>query len=242
MSSPPDILIGWGLLSKSQQTDIKQILLPKFTSYLSKNDVAKLVSKRCGKKNRNTATTVIVKGKGVAPPQLITKLLAEAKFHPFIKQDKDGLPNLDLVKIDSFVKCVEKNRFNGKDASEAWQTAIMMFIVCNIKKGLPIQLSKKEFDCDRLNARYHTAVPTAIEKWWQLYCFWKKKGNVERAQLKQYIEFVKRMREQKRSEGHESEFINVILTRLDLIQHSQTMHAKYEKKLNRMIMHLSKRN
>lgn len=59
----PDILIGWELLSESQQTDIKQILPPNFTSYLSKNDVAKLVSKRCAKKNDNTATAVMIKVK-----------------------------------------------------------------------------------------------------------------------------------------------------------------------------------
>lgn len=56
----PDILIGWELLSESQQTDIKQILPPNFTSYLSKNDVAKLVSKRCAKKNDNTVTAVMM--------------------------------------------------------------------------------------------------------------------------------------------------------------------------------------
>ena len=71
--------------------DIKQILPSNFTSYLSKNDVV------C-----------------VTPPKLLAKLLA--KFHSFVKRDKDGVPKLDLVKIDSFVNCVEKNRFNG----EAW--------------------------------------------------------------------------------------------------------------------------
>ena len=242
----PDILIGWDLLSESQQTDIKQVLLPNFISYLSKNDVGKLVSKRCGKKNRNTAR--IIKVKSVTPPKLLAKLLA--KFHSFMKRDKDGVPKLDLVKIESLVKCAP-TEYNSEDVSEACQAAIKMFILCKIKKVLPIDLSKKGLDlskkeidchrhCDSISAQQHTDVPTAIEKWWQQYCIWMKRENAEKAQLKQYIEFVKLVREQEGGECHESEFNVVVLTRLELMYKSRIMQAKFCKKLQQMILILSK--
>ena len=188
----PDLLVGWELLSEAQQTEIKQMLPRNYATYLSKNDVAKLTSKQRGKKNRNTAVvSQMLKVESVPPPKLLAQL--QAKFHYFIKRDKDALPKLDLVKIDSFVKCVPI-RCNGKDASEdasedaneTWQAAIKMLIVCKIKKVL----SKKGFDCTSLSARHHTVVPTAIEKWWRQYCI----GKVERAQLKQYIEYAIRSR------------------------------------------------
>ena len=87
------------------------------------------------------------------------------------------------------MKCIHRVpiRSNREDASEdasedesrAWQAAILMFIVCKIKKELPIDLSrkglavdlnKKGFDCDRLSAQQHTDVPTAIENLWQQLC------------------------------------------------------------------------
>ena len=239
----PDILIGWDLLSKSQQMDIKQSLPPNFTSYLSKNDVAKLVSKRRGKKNRNTAR--IIKVKSVTPPKLLAKLLA--KFHSFVKRDKDGVPKLDLVKIISFLYFPPTGWYNsenasGVEASEAWQAAIKMFILCKLKKVLPIDLSKKEIDCHyhHLSVQQHSDVQTAIEKWWQQYCIWNKRENAERTQLDQYIEFVKQVREQEGSNCHESEFNVVILTRLEQMEKSRIMKEKFEKKLQQMILFLSK--
>ena len=240
----PDLLVGWELLSQAQQTDIKQLLPPNFTSYLSKNDVAKLASKQRGKKNRNTAVPSVIKVESVPPPKMLAQL--QAKFHYFIKRDKDALPKLDLVKINSFVNCVPK-RCNGEDAnedaSEAWQAAIKMLILCKIKKlaldlckkRLPIDLSKKGVAaCTSLSAQHHTVVPSALEKWWRKYCIWTEKDNAERSQLKQYIEFAKLVREQKKGENLESEFNIVILSRLELISKSQNMQVKIEQKLNKI--------
>lgn len=252
----PDLLVGWDLLSQAQQTNIKQMLPPNFTSYLSWNDVAKLASKQRGKKNRNTAVvSQMLKVESVPPPKLLAQL--QAKFHYFIKRDKDALPKLDLVKINSFVKCVPI-RCNGKDASEdasedaneTWQAAIEMLIICKIKKlplnlykkGLTIDLSKKGLDCcTSLSARHHTVVPRAMEKWWRKYCIWTEKENAERSQLKQYIEFAKLVREWKGGENLESEFNVVILARLELISISQAMQAKTEQKLNNMTDAILKR-
>lgn len=50
-----------------------------------------------------------------------------------------------------------------------------MFILCKIKKKIPLDLNKKRLDhqtetegsdCCRLSAQYHTNVLSAIEKWW----------------------------------------------------------------------------
>jgi len=246
----PDLLVGWDLLSQAQQTNIKQMLPPNFTSYLSLNDVSKLAlaSKQRGKKNRNTAVPPsVIKVESVPPPKLQTK------FHYFIKRDKDALPKLDLVKIDSFLKS-EPKRCNGEDAnedaSEAWQAVIEMLIICKIKKlplnlykkGLTIDLSNKGLDCcTSLSARHHTVVPRAMEKWWRKYCIWTEKENAERSQLKQYIEFAKPVREWKGGENLESEFNVVILARLELISISQAMQAKTEQKLNNMTDAILKR-
>ena len=250
----PELLVGWELLSQTQQMNIKQMLPPNFTSYLSKNDVAKLASKQRGKKNRNNAVATAIKVESVPPPKLLAQL--QTKFHNFIKRDKDALPKLDLVKLDSFVNCVPK-RCNGedasKDANEAWQAAIKMLIVCKIKKELPLKLCKQELPidlskkgldcCTSLSARHHTVALTALVKWWRKYCIWTERENAERSQLKQYIEFAKLVREQKGDEYLESksEFNVVIFGRLELISKSQTMQAKTEQKLNKMTDTILKR-